>query len=632
MFTIQSNSPIPDIMLVMKCAELGATPFIYMCVCVAWLLLVLNLNLSKPETNLSPFNNHGGQWLMLFPLFLPPPNMDWTTFRGESALSTDVSFYCRPYLLQISLPGALCTDDDEDGPQMIEGGTGSRSRAIYDTDLDFGTLFVTLRKCNKGEWLPDLELISNLLQPVHHHLPQRSGGAGIEVISSSTATDADASSTKVEVVESSRSAESAGCKMADVEEELAQGFERVVGFGNSHKPVPVYGFNGRHSCVFRDLRDELSDIVELPLPDETPVELRTALREEQEARDFDPERYIGDLLYGDEDYILMEALAGQMPLFIADLSTRGGEYFSDEERQQLASLRPSLVMGVRGLRLQTGSADERAAMNGLADMLCGFAYDWRTTGGERNVESSWTCTILSSTLSWLEPWGLLCSGCEAETITDPSRIDGPKAVIRSFFRRVLCYPYLRRWDLAMLCTKDSSNTIQGGKRAILRALLYLHSAIEHSESKYLLNKLYVVDYIFWIQSSDLTDECLITYAKQMKDAINGLTKADVALYIDEYEAMADKSHHIEKEKLATRKSREDSNSSSRSINGVSSSLCGDGIREEEFFFLSPAEEEEYACSRTTSSDEGEKDDAFCDGGGESASPLFPSRPLITELQ
>ena len=39
---------------------------------------------------------------------------------------------------------------------------------------------------------------------------------------------------------------------------------------------------------------------------------------------------------------------------------------------------------------------------GLATMLYGFAYDFRTASGEANVESSWTISILSPLLSWLD--------------------------------------------------------------------------------------------------------------------------------------------------------------------------------------------------------------------------------------
>ncbi len=565
----------------------------------------------------------------LFPLFSRPPNIVRTTFRGDeestTSSTTDVSFYCRPYLLQLSLPGDLCTEDDEDVMQTTDGGgTGSVPKAVYDPDLDCGTLFITLYKCNKGEWLPDLELISNLLRPSHHHPPQRSGGAGIEVISSSsTLTDVGSTSSTNEVVVESRNDESSSSKAAvDIEEDLAQGFQRVVGLGSSETPsLVMYGFNGRHSCIFRDLRDDLGDIVELPLPDETPVESRTILREEQEAKDFDPERYIGDLIYGDEDYILKDALAVQMPLFVVGMREKGSEYLTEEERQQLAALRPSPIMGSRGLRIQAGSADERAAMNGLADVICGFAYDFRTTCGEKNVESSWTCTILSSTLSWLEPWGLLCPECEeAQAITDPSRINGPKAVVRSFIRRVLCYPYLRRWDLAIQCAKDSTNAIQGGKRSILRALLYLHSAIEHSDSKYLLNKLYITDFIIWVQSPDLTEKCLTTYAKQMKVVIDGLKKDDVDFCLDEYEAMVpdETQSIITDEYLTTRQSRGDSSSSC--YTSSSTGICIDSRS------TSPSEDKEGYCISSTGTSSYEEE-----GGKSTASLPHPSRVLITEL-
>ena len=38
----------------------------------------------------------------------------------------------------------------------------------------------------------------------------------------------------------------------------------------------------------------------------------------------------------------------------------------------------------------------------IVDILFAYAYDYRTTEGDRSVESGWTINKLSSTLSWLE--------------------------------------------------------------------------------------------------------------------------------------------------------------------------------------------------------------------------------------
>ncbi|CAN0180364.1 unnamed protein product, partial [Discosporangium mesarthrocarpum] len=49
-----------------------------------------------------------------------------------------------------------------------------------------------------------------------------------------------------------------------------------------------------------------------------------------------------------------------------------------------------------------GSREEEEVLLGLGDVLFGYAYDHRTTGGEPSVESAWTVAVLSPLLSWLE--------------------------------------------------------------------------------------------------------------------------------------------------------------------------------------------------------------------------------------
>ena len=93
------------------------------------------------------------------------------------------------------------------------------------------------------------------------------------------------------------------------------------------------------------------------------------------------------------------------------------------------------------------------ALFSLVDILCAYAYDTRITQYDPSPESAWTISILSPTLSWLIPSRSL------------------ESVLISFIRRVLIYPYLRRYDLARLCIKDCALIFKLGKRRLLKCLL-----------------------------------------------------------------------------------------------------------------------------------------------------------------
>ena len=74
--------------------------------------------------------------------------------------SCDFSFYCNPYLLKLTFPYA-CIDDE-------------RAKAVYDVDkvemvifFDYqnnGTVYVHIPKVEKGQFFPDMDLLSTILQ------------------------------------------------------------------------------------------------------------------------------------------------------------------------------------------------------------------------------------------------------------------------------------------------------------------------------------------------------------------------------------------------------------------------------------------------------------------------------------
>ena len=79
--------------------------------------------------------------------------MEITVLGGES---NEFSFYCRPYLLRLTLPGEIHDEDDEDETK--------RPRAVYDPKQDNGMLTVYLTKRNENEEFPNLDMITSLIK------------------------------------------------------------------------------------------------------------------------------------------------------------------------------------------------------------------------------------------------------------------------------------------------------------------------------------------------------------------------------------------------------------------------------------------------------------------------------------
>ena len=147
-------------------------------------------------------------------------------------------------------------------------------------------------------------------------------------------------------------------------------------------------------------------------------------------------------------------------------------------------------------------------------MLYGFAYDFRTASGEANVESSWTISILSPLLSWLDE----CKDLEQAMV--------------SCMRRSLIYPYLRSYKLSKLIVDDVGSILQSGKHVVLQTLLKVYKIFEKSETKYMINKLFIEDYCVWIQN--VRNELLLEYGKKISSLDINKSKLDLELeYIEE---------------------------------------------------------------------------------------------------
>ena len=145
-----------------------------------------------------------------------------------------------------------------------------------------------------------------------------------------------------------------------------------------------------------------------------------------------------------------ESLAAMMQRRSSNLRISHEE---DEAHCKLTSEEKELLLSIKNIAITVHPDRMHAALFSLVDILCAYCYDVRMTQHDPTPESAWTISILSPTLSWLVPSTSL------------------RHTLIGFVRRVLVYPYLRRYDLARLCIKDCIVILKLGTRRLLKCLL-----------------------------------------------------------------------------------------------------------------------------------------------------------------
>ncbi|NXP49912.1 SHQ1 protein, partial [Heliornis fulica] len=393
-------------------------------------------------------------------------------FEGE-----DFKFYAKPYFLRLTLPG-----------RVVEDG---REKASYNTDK--GTFTIQLPKEIPGQYFEGLDMLTSLLAPKK----SRSAKPLVEEIAASA-----------ELSE-------------EEEEEFDWEIEQTPYEESAESTLPLqyhYGFGNSRSGVFQRLQDELSDVIDIKDPDQTPAEERRRKRLEAEDAKFEPDHYLADL-FEDEaiQHVLkykpwwvdvhkkMTALQGESH---QERDTHTLVTFSEEEREQL-----------RKFTNKSYLLDKRSRHHvylGLIDILLAYCYEVCVNEGDKNVESSWNIRKLSATLCWLESFG---------SIHD---------VLVSFGRRVLCYPLYRHFGLVTRAFSDTVMILQIGKAAVLKCLLDIHKIFMESDPGYILNDLFITDYCIWIQK--IKSKKLAALSESLQKTT--LTKCHVGFELEELEAAA----------------------------------------------------------------------------------------------
>lgn len=372
--------------------------------------------------------------------------------------------------------------------------------AKYDPLREHGRVVLTLAKDIPGVHWDDLDMVGALMKP-RSNLNQ--------FIDEAASSDNNQKSTWIKEVLQETS-----------EGEIDQDAAAMDATGDSNdgndtNPANGYGFARMFQGIFSDLaRDGLArEMLEIPMGSlnksstsdnplyvlqeisETSTTTPRQRRHEMEQSKFVEERYAQDLFCQD-DYLYQSAMAMR-----PHWSDANSSKFTPEESAQLASIPYPLLP-----ESSFGQEQQAILWMGVLDLLFAYCYDHLLTDGDPTVESAWTVSKLSCSLSWLE------SFADAEWSVED--------VVCQSIRRSLVYPYLRNLEFAVHCWKQVSNSIlTSGRRCIVRCLLQVRSVLDQSELYYLGNKLYIDPYLAWLQKCSINEGDLLVLAEQINRSL-----------------------------------------------------------------------------------------------------------------
>lgn len=372
-------------------------------------------------------------------------------------------FYAHPYSLTLNF-----------APQEFDNDAQGIVSAQYDPSKN--TIRIPLIKANPGVTWSNLEFTARLLQP--KEIPKQ----WLHEVSSSTTTTTD---TTTNMNESSEDTDNI---IQQHENNLEK--ESKSNFG--------YGFGNLFQNVFTDyFKSGLSqEMLSLSEPESTEISERQSLRRDKELEDFDPDRYDYEL---EQDYMypmvmqfipfwnkdtteqqLADVLQERLQISpTSSTAAKPTSPFNDNEKLTLSTIPYPLIP--KSLMI-----DSDWLWCGLLDLLVPYVYDHLMTMGDPTVESAWTISKLSSSLSWLDP---------------PKSIQ--EAII-TLTRRMLIYPYWRNFEFSINIVWNHAISILEKEEVhvIIKCLLQVRNILEKSEFYYAGNKLYVDPYLYWIQHQD----------------------------------------------------------------------------------------------------------------------------------
>ncbi|PRP83671.1 hypothetical protein PROFUN_03826 [Planoprotostelium fungivorum] len=392
-------------------------------------------------------------------------------------------FHSHPYFLRLQFQQSLV----EDG----------REKAAY--DYGTGKLTIKLPKLNAGEDFTGLDDLNHLISKQQNQTQgeEKMHRPAIQVLNS---IDED-------------------WEDEDIDWEIDQTLSSAPLDPSDLLGKPKYGFKN-HACnYFSPLQADLRDFLEIPEPDAIPSTQRSDLRIQLENDKWNPDHYMMDFI---EDETILElidwkapwhpsatSLSHASPADLIDSNANARLQFNEEEMRTLVSLPPKEY--IKGDLLE-----DKSALCGMVSLLFAYAYDKRVSVDVAHSESAWNVTFLSPVLCWLESFHNL------------------KSVMVASYRRSLCYPLYRHWDLSTLVQKDVVSILALGKRYTLKALLNIKKILDKSEQFYHHSRLFLDDYCRWTQS--VSSKTIKNLAEELAKV--QIDKSDVTWPLQELEEEA----------------------------------------------------------------------------------------------
>lgn len=249
----------------------------------------------------------------------------------------------------------------------------------------------------------------------------------------------------------------------------------VIGEGDLQETEEVldengYGFNRKDKGIFKSREEERIELFSLN-PEEISVEERLIYMKDVENNEWNVDRYFEDMDMEE----LVDILSLQFDKLYKDFIP------SLEERMNELSIDALIRLGNKDVLINRSMTS--TCLLQIFDIIFAFCYEMRCLQGD-TCESAANINKLSSTLSCL---------------VEPNSLS---EVVLHNFRRSLIYPLYRNIEISLRSFEDVKSIYQEGKGALVRILLKIKTLFETCEPRHLLNRLYIDDFIVWMQKLD----------------------------------------------------------------------------------------------------------------------------------
>ncbi|PAV84585.1 hypothetical protein WR25_10124 [Diploscapter pachys] len=313
-------------------------------------------------------------------------------------------------------------------------------------DVETGIFKITAPKKTPGQFFPRLEMITELLRP---QKPRSSGDQ--PMVEEIDGEDEEVSDDEIpdDLMEQELPAQNPSTS------------------NQASDSSSGYGFAWRNRAVLEKLAPEIKGLCDLLEPSDLPIDQRVKACILFDAEYFDPDRYLVDNFQ--EDYQVDCALSEPFRMKLA-LTGKDRSRLKDLPKRKLPKLSQS---------------DAKSVAFGLFDLLMAFSYDQRV--------NNWASTCMSGkNIVKMSP-----------TLTFHVKYDNLKEAVIGVARRILTFALYRNWNLAAKALDDAREILRQGPTAVVHALCKIHQMmITTGEFHYLINDLYITEYLVWIQSVD----------------------------------------------------------------------------------------------------------------------------------